>query len=261
MTSTQKVAIVTGAGSGIGKAAALALLKDGYAVVLAGRRKEHAGVPPPPRAGGTPGKRSWCRPTSTDPRVGQGAVREDQGERSGGSTCSSTTPASARPAVPLEDLTFEQWKAVVDINLTGVFLCTQEAFRIMKAPDAARRAHHQQRVDLGARAAAQLRALHRDQARDHRPDQGRPRSTAASTTSRAARSTSATRRTEMTARMAKGVPQADGSIAVEPTMDVQHVARRGALHGEPAARRQRAVHDRDGDQDAVRRARLIASRG
>ena len=76
------------------------------------------------------------------------------------------------PPVLLEDLTYEQWKTVVDANLTGVFLCTQEAFKIMKAQTPDGRAHHQQRLDLGAHAAAQLRALHRHQARDHRPHQG-----------------------------------------------------------------------------------------
>ncbi len=75
------------------------------------------------------------------------------------------------PGINLEDLSYEQWKTVVDINLTGAFLCLQEAFRLMKDPGSARRPHHQQRLDLGARAAAELGALHGDQARHHRADQ------------------------------------------------------------------------------------------
>ena len=95
---------------------------------------------------------------------------------SAGSICCSTMPASSAPGVPLDELTFEQWKAVVDVNLTGAFLCAQGAFRLMKSPGPARRPHHQQRLDLGPCAAAQLRALYRDQARDHRPHQvDRPR--------------------------------------------------------------------------------------
>ena len=95
------------------------------------------------------------------------------------------------PPVQFEDLTLEQWQAVVNTNLTGPFLCTQHAFRIMKDQTPARRPHHQQRLDLRACAAAVLVGLYLDQARHHGPDQSRPSSTAASTTSPSARSTSA----------------------------------------------------------------------
>ena len=107
------------------------------------------------------------------PEAGEGAVREDQGDlRPPRPALQQRRHRRARP-VRSRTCTYEQWKAVVDVNLTGVFLCTQEAFRIMKEPDAARRPHHQQRLDLGARAAAELGALHRHQARRHRPDQDR----------------------------------------------------------------------------------------
>ena len=161
------------------------------------------------------------------------------------------------PAIALEDLTFEQWKAVVDINLTGAFLCTQEAFRLMKA-----------QTPRGGRI------INNGSISAHAP---RPNSAPYTATKHAitglTKSTSLDGRkydiacgqidignaaTEMTARMAKGVPQANGQIAVEPLMDVAHVAQRRALHGEPAARGERAVHDGDGDEDAVRRA---AARG
>ena len=80
------------------------------------------------------------------------------------------------PATPIDELTFEQWKAVVDVNLNGAFLCAQGAFGLMKRQSAAGRADHQQRLDLGACRPALLCALHGDQARDQRPDQvDRPR--------------------------------------------------------------------------------------
>ena len=203
-------------------------------------------------------ERSPCRPTSASPTGVDGAVRQDQGQPSAGSTFCSTMPASARRAMPLEDLTFEQWQTVVDDNLTGAVPLHAARLPHHEGPDAARRPHHQQRLDLGARAAADLRALHRDQARDHAASPKRPRSTAAPTTSPAARSTSATPRPSMTERMAEGVPQADGRCMAEPRMDVAACRPRHRLHGEPAARRERAVHDGDGDQDAVRRAGLTA---
>ena len=84
---------------------------------------------------------------------------------SAGWTCCSTTPASARHSCQLEDLPYEQWRQVIDTNLTGAFLCTQQAFRLMKDQDAARRTHHQQRFDLGARAAREFRAVHGVEAR------------------------------------------------------------------------------------------------
>ena len=95
------------------------------------------------------------------------------------------------PAVPMEDLTLEQWNTVVAVNLTGAFLCAQEAIRLMKAQEPQGRTHHQQRFDLRACAAPALRALHRDQARHHGTDAGASRSTAGPTTSPAARSISA----------------------------------------------------------------------
>ena len=108
----------------------------------------------------------------TDPESVRAPLRRARGERSAASTCSSTTPAVSAPGVPLEELTLEQWRAVVDVNLTGAFLCTQQAFRLMKAQHAARRPHHQQRVDFRARAASALGALYRQQARHHGADEG-----------------------------------------------------------------------------------------
>ena len=175
---TARVALITGAGSGIGRAVALALLGAGWRVALAGRRRE------PLEETAAHGRRA-CRPTllpsrPTSPtRLPSRPVRPRPRRPFGRLDLLFNNAGIGAPPIPLEDLTFEQWKAVVDVNLTGAFLCTQAAFRLMKAQDPARRPHHQQRLDLGPCPAAQLRALHGHQARHHRPDQVAPRSTAA----------------------------------------------------------------------------------
>ena len=169
MDSPPNVALVTGAGSSIDEGGGARLC--GMGIALRSRA-----APRGARADrGRRGRYACQRARRADRRrrssVGARIVRANEGARSAASTCCSTTPASAHRAVPLEDLTYEQWKNVVDINLTGMFLCTQEAFKLMKAPGSARRTHHQQRLDFGACAAAQFGALHGDQARDHRTDQ------------------------------------------------------------------------------------------
>ena len=222
MPTSTKVALVTGAGSGVGRSAALALAGEGYAVVLSGRRKEMLeAVAQGGRAGAPDAGRAHRRRRS---RLGPRALRPDQGGRSAGSTCCSTTPASARRRVPLEDLTYEQWKAVVDTNLTGSFLCTQEAFKIMKNQE-----------PRGGRI------INNGSISAHAP---RPNSSPYTSTKHAitglTKSTSLDGRkydiacgqidignaeTPMTARMKKGVPQPNGAVEVEPTMDVENVAR------------------------------------
>ena len=128
----------------------------------------------------------------------------------------------------------------------------------MKAPEPQGRADHQQRLDLGPRAAAELGPLHRDQARDHRPDQ--------IDLARRPQVRHRLRPDRHRQRRHRHDPAHDGGrarrptarMAVEPRMDVRPRRQRRRLHGEPAARRQRPVHDRDGDQDAVHRAGLTA---
>ncbi len=193
MNSTGKTAIITGAGSGIGRATALALLAEGYSVVLAGRRPE-ALAETAHLAGDErqPGPRRPDRRDRSPSRCT--SLFETTRQTFGRLDVLFNNAGTGAPATPIEDLTIEAWRRVVDVNLTGAFLCTREAFRLMKDQVSARRPDHQQRVDLGLCSPAQLGSLHGDQARDHRPHQARRPSTAGNTTSPAARSTSATRK-------------------------------------------------------------------
>jgi NAD(P)-dependent dehydrogenase (short-subunit alcohol dehydrogenase family) len=222
MTSPHKVAVVTGAGTGIGKHAALALLEEGYAVALAGRRKEP--LEETVAEAKSSGSRALVVPTDVGDPAAVRALFARTTEAFGRLDLLFNNAGIGAPPVPLEDLTYEQWKAVVDINLTGAFLCTQEAFRIMKS----------QQPRGG-------RIINNGSISAHAP---RPNSAPYTSTKHAitglTKSTALDGRkydiacgqidignaeTPLTARMKQGVPQANGSIAVEPTMDVRHVAR------------------------------------
>jgi len=222
MTSPHKVAVVTGAGTGIGKHAALALLEEGYAVALAGRRKDP--LEETAAEAKASGSRALVVPTDVGDPLAVRALFARTTEAFGRLDLLFNNAGIGAPPVPLEDLTYEQWKAVVDINLTGAFLCTQEAFRIMKS----------QQPRGG-------RIINNGSISAHAP---RPNSAPYTSTKHAitglTKSTALDGRkydiacgqidignaeTPLTARMKQGVPQANGSIAVEPTMDVRHVAR------------------------------------
>ncbi len=222
MASPDKVAIVTGAGTGIGKHAALGLLQAGYAVVLAGRRRELLEVTA--TAGTASGRRTLVVPTDVSDPASVRALFAATKEAFGRLDLLFNNAGTGAPAVPLEDLTWEQWKSVVDVNLTGAFLCTQEAFKLMKS----------QQPRGG-------RIINNGSISAHSP---RPNSVPYTATKHAitglTKSTSIDGRkydiacgqidignaeTDMTARMKRGVPQANGSVAVEPTMDVQNVVR------------------------------------
>ncbi len=221
MSSPDKSAVVTGAGTGIGKAVAVTLLQNGYRVALAGRRKE-----PLEKAvaeAGPSGARALVVPTDVSDPPSVRALFARTKEAFGRLDLLFNNAGINAPGIPLEELGYEQWKAVVDINLTGVFLCTQEAFKLMKSQD-----------PRGGRI------INNGSISAHAP---RPNSAPYTATKHAitglTKSTSLDGRkydiacgqidignalTELAARMAHGVPQANGSVAVEPLMDVAHVA-------------------------------------
>src|SRR2546421_13085798 len=129
----RKVDIVTGGGTGIGRAVAVALAGEGYSVVVAGRRKEP--LERTAAEGSRLGARMLSMPTDVrDPRSVKALFAKTKAAF-GRLDLLFNNAGSGAPAVPLEDLTYEQWKSVVDANLTGAFLCTQEAFKLMKSQE------------------------------------------------------------------------------------------------------------------------------
>jgi len=222
MNSFSKIAIVTGAGSGIGRATALALLGEGYSVVLAGRRSE--ALAETVAQAGPDSPRALAVPTDVTDSQSVRALFETTQQAFGRLDLLFNNAGTGAPAVPLEDLTVEEWRRVVDVNLTGAFLCTREAFRLMKG-----------------QAPRGGRIINNGSISAHAP---RPNSAPYTATKHAitglTKSTALDGRkfdiacgqidignadTDMTARMKAGVPQADGSVAAEPTIDAGHVAR------------------------------------
>ena len=216
-----KVAIVTGAGSGIGRASALALLKDGWKVALAGRRAD--ALEATKSAAGELAGNALAVPTdATDPAAVK-ALFAAAREAFGRVDLLFNNAGTGAPAIPLEDLSVEQWKSVVDINLTGVFLCTQEAFRIMKSqsPRGGRI------INNGSISAHAPRPLSSPYTATKHAITGLTKAT--SLDGRAydiacGQIDIGNAATEMTQRMTGGVLQANGTTAPEPRMDVQHVA-------------------------------------
>src|SRR5262245_23851219 len=133
MASAGNVAIVTGAGSGIGRATALALLREGYSVALAGRRRE--ALEQTAMQAGEAGNRALVVPTDVSDPASVRALFETTRNHFGRLDLLFNNAGVSAPGVPLDEPTFEQWRKVVDVNLTGAFLCTQEAFRLMKSQE------------------------------------------------------------------------------------------------------------------------------
>ncbi len=217
-----RVAMVTGAGSGIGRAVALALGRDGWALVLAGRRKD--ALEAVAVEAGAAGAATLVVPTDVADPDAVRALFAATRQRFGRLDLLFNNAGTGAPPVPMEDLSDAQWKAVVDVNLNGAFYCTREAVRLMKS----------QQPRGG-------RIINNGSISAHAP---RPNSAPYTATKHAitglTKSTALDGRawdiacgqidignaeTPLTARMRQGVPQADGSIRPEPVMDVEHVAR------------------------------------
>lgn len=222
MSGHNKVAIITGAGSGVGRAVAIAFLKDGYRTVLAGRRAD--ALQETITLSGAPAEQVLAVPTDvTDQASVQNLFAKTKEAFGRLDVLFNNAGVNAPGGIMLEDLTLAQWQAVVDTNLTGPFLCTQEAFKLMKAQS-----------PMGGRI------INNGSISAHAP---RPNSVAYTATKHAITGLTKTAAldgrkydiavgqvdignalTEMAKRMTTGVPQADGTNKVEAVMDVDNVA-------------------------------------
>jgi NAD(P)-dependent dehydrogenase (short-subunit alcohol dehydrogenase family) len=222
MPSDSKIALITGAGSGIGRATTLALLREGYSVVLAGRRRD--ALEQVAGEAGPNGSRTLIVPTDVSDPASVGALFDATRSAFGRLDLLFNNAGTGAPAISLEDLTAEQWRRVIDVNVTGAFLCTQAAFRIMKEQQP-----RGGRIINNGSLSAQV----------PRPNSA-PYTASKHAITGLTKATSLDGRkydiacgqidignaeTEMTARMKDGVQQAGGAVAVEPTMAVEHVAR------------------------------------
>ncbi len=213
-----KIALVTGAGSGIGRAVSIALAKAGFTLALAGRRPEEL-----EKTAALCGPETLAAPTDVSQPDSIHTLFTQIRERFGRLDVLFNNAGIGAPGVPFDELTLDQWRKVVDVNLTGSFLCAQEAFRLMKtqSPQGGRIVNngsisaHVPRPNSAPYTATKhaitglTRALSLD---------GRPHNIACGQID------IGNAATEMTERMTGGVPQANGSTMVEPRMNVQHVA-------------------------------------
>jgi len=216
-----KVALVTGAGTGVGRAAVLALARSGFAVVLAGRRREPLEVVA--ETAKTTGARTLVAPTNVGDPQSVGALFAEVKATFGRLDVLFNNAGSGAPAVPLEDLTFEQWQTVVDANLTGAFLCTQQAFKLFKSQEP----RGGRIINNGSISAHAPRPLSAPYTATKHAITGLTRSTALDGRPfdiACGQIDIGNAATEMTARMVEGVPQADGSRKPEPRIDADHVA-------------------------------------
>lgn len=221
MSEGSKVAIVTGAGSGVGKAIAAGLITAGYNVVMSGRRKnalEQAATEM-----GSTGKPPLIVPTDVTDPESVAALFARTRKTYGRLDVLVNNAGIGAPAVPLEDISLEQWRNVVDTNLTGAFLCTQEAFRLMKAQDP----RGGRIINNGSISAYAPRPFSAPYTATKHAILGLTKST--SLDGRAydiacGQIDIGNAATDMTSKMATGVLQPNGTIAAEPTIDPRHVA-------------------------------------
>lgn len=222
MSVPQKVAIVTGAGSGIGRRAALALLQEGYAVVLCGRRE--APLQATAAAAGETLARALVVPTDVGNPESVRALFTRTRETFGRLDLLFNNAGGGAPPIPLEDLSYEQWQAVVSANLTGAFLCTQEAFKMMKS----QQPRGGRIINNGSISAHAPRPNSAPYTATKHGITGLTKSTALDGRKydiACGQIDIGNAETEMTEVMKNGIAQADGRIAIEPVMDAAHVAR------------------------------------
>ncbi len=218
MADRTKVALVTGAGSGIGRAVALALHGAGYAVAVAGRREAELARTVEMAGGGV-----LAVPTDVSQPEPVRALFARIREAFGRLDLLFNNAGMGAPAVSMEDLTFAQWSAVVGVNLTGSFLCAQEAIRMMKAQDP----RGGRIINNGSISATAPRPNSAPYTATKHAITGLTKSISLDGRSHGiacGQIDIGNAATEMTERMAAGVPQANGSTMVEPRMDVRHVA-------------------------------------
>ncbi len=216
-----KIAMVTGAGSGIGRATALALLAAGYKVVLAGRRAD--ALNETKAMAGALAEHALPVPTDATDPAAVVALFDATRNAFGRLDVLFNNAGAGAPAIPMDELTVEQWKAVVDVNLTAVFLCTQQAFKLMKtqSPRGGRI------INNGSISAVAPRPFSAPYTATKHAITGLTKAT--SLDGRAhdiacGQIDIGNAASEMTQRMTTGVPQANGTLMVEPRMDVKHVA-------------------------------------
>ena len=222
MATPSKIAIVTGAGTGIGRAVAIGLLQEGYSVAVAGRRQ--AMLQRTIEDAGSHAARALAVPTDvTDPAAVRALFAATR-ERFGRLDLLFNNAGATTRGVPLEDLTPEQWQAVVDVNLTGAFLCTQQAFLLMKDqhPRGGRI------INNGSISAQTPRPHSAPYTATKHAITGLTKSTALDGRRfdiACGQIDIGNAATDMTAAYANGVLQANGGIATEPLLDVAHVVR------------------------------------
>jgi len=221
MSALDKVVIITGAGSGIGKAVAMAFLKEGYRVALAGRRQEPL-AQVMGEAGASPAQALTVATNVRDPASVRALFARTK-EAFGRLDVLFNNAGISSGGVALEDLSYEQWQAVVETNLTGAFLCTQEAFKIMKSQDP----RGGRIINNGSVSATTPRPNSAPYTSTKHAITGLTKSTALDGRKydiACGQIDIGNALTDITAKMPQGILQPNGSMAPEPVMDVQHVA-------------------------------------